>query len=123
MKLTHQFKRIDKHYPFEKWHAYFNDGLEQYTRENCDKAQKIIEELITALLDLGLDVPEKYKARQFEIAVKKFNDLNKENDFCLIESGEREDLVLLFQELARVCDIDTANYGDGNDITSKWREW
>ena len=43
--------------------------MEQYTSENCDKAQAIFDTLIDKLGELGENAPEKDKEKLFEIAI------------------------------------------------------
>lgn len=103
-----------------KWIEKFEDGLEQYTIENCEKAEKIISSLISEL-EKAPDLKEEVKINLIKNAVLEFNKLNEELDYCFIETGEREELCDFFDNIAETIGIDTQNYEDG--IASEWREW
>ena len=110
-------------YPFDKWHKGFEEGLEQYTQENCSKAQAIFDTLIAELIAISSDATESQKIQKFETAVLALNDLNDELDDCFIETGEREDLCELCNTICRFAGIDPTKYGDGEGPASEWREW
>lgn len=109
-----------KDFPFVRWQK---SGLEQYTAENCDSAQGIIENLITDLDELGEDAPEAKKLKNFEKAVLALNELNEQTEGVLIETEEGEQLVELFNHIAVQAGIDPTKYGSGEGPASEWRDW
>ncbi len=111
-----------KYYPFRNWRESYNDGLEQYTEENCNKAQAIFETLIAKLIELGQDANEKDKVELFKTAVLSLNKLNDEIE-GLIETGEREDLCELIDQITIAAEMNPKNYADGEGIADEWRDW
>ncbi len=110
-------------YPFEEWKTYFEGGLEQYTVENCENVEQIMNDLIHELVVLGKNATESSKVAKFEIAVKALNKLNDDSGYSLIETGEREQLFMLFEYIALLSGIDSSKYGAGEGIASEWRDW
>jgi hypothetical protein len=110
-------------YPFERWRGGFEHGLEQYTQENCDKAKKIFDDLISSLILIGEDASENEKVELFKKAIMDTNELNSECDECLIETGEREDLCELTNIISLACGINPDEFGGGEGLASEWREW
>jgi hypothetical protein len=123
MTYQNKLNEAKKYYPFENWREAFNDGLEQYTQENCDKAKKIFDDLILGLINIGEDASEQEKVKLFKAAILETNDLNTECDDGLIETGEREDLCELTDKISIACGLDPKKYGDGEGLASEWREW
>jgi hypothetical protein len=116
-------------YPFDNWRELFKpvpeedfDGMEQYSPENCDKAQNIIDNLITGLLSLGENAGEQEKLNLFEKALLELNALDNEIE-GLIETGEREDLCELIDRITTAAGLDPEDYADGGGIADLWREW
>jgi hypothetical protein len=109
-----------RHYPFAKWGK---SGLEQYTPDNCEAAEGILDDLILDLEDLGEEAPEPKKLKKFEKAVVALNELNDQTEGALIETGEREELCELFNQVAIQAGIDPTKYGDGEGPASEWRDW
>jgi hypothetical protein len=109
-----------KNLSIKNWIEKSEDGLEQYTVENCERAEKIISTLISEL-EKTPDLTEENKVHQIRKAVLDFNKLNEELDYCFIETGEREELCDIFDNIAETVGIDTQNYEDG--IASEWRDW
>jgi len=109
-----------RHYPFAKWGK---SGLEQYTPDNCEAAEAILDDLISDLEDLGEEAPEPKKMKKFEKAVVALNELNDQTEGALIETGEREELCELFNQIAIQAGIDPEKYGDGEGPASEWRDW
>ena len=109
-----------KYLPIKNWIEKFEDGLEQYTVENCERADKIIKSLVSEL-DKAPDLNETTKVNLIKKAVLDFNKLNEELDYCFIETGEREELCDIFDNIAEIVGIDTQKYEDG--IASEWRDW
>ncbi|MBD1918630.1 MULTISPECIES: hypothetical protein [Cyanophyceae] len=116
-------------YPFDKWKTYAEigeageEGLEQYTEENCEAAKLILDTLVSDLAALGGDAPKEDKLQKFQAAVEALNTLNDEIDDSLIETGEREELCELFNVIAVKAGIDPSEYGDGEGPTGEWRDW
>lgn len=130
MTYSEKLEQTKSIYPFNNWReAFFPDeehgleGMEQYSEENCSAAESILDRLITDLVAAGEDAPEEQKLKLFQTAVENLNELNDENDGCLIETGEREDLCELFDQIAIAAGIDPEKYGDGDGIASEWRDW
>jgi hypothetical protein len=116
-------------YPFDKWRELFKpkpeddwDGMPQYSPENCDKAQKVLDDLIGTLLELGEHSEEKQKVELFKKAITQLNTLNKEID-GLIETGEREDLCDLFDQITIAAGLNPKDYANGEGIADMWRRW
>jgi len=109
-------------YPFDRWRESYNDGLTQYTKENCEKIKKVFDDLINSLAELGKNGSEEQKKELFKIAIIKTNKLNDEIE-DLIETGEREDLCELTNKITIACGLDPNKYGDGEGLASEWREW
>ncbi|MES2702278.1 MAG: hypothetical protein V4649_06540 [Bacteroidota bacterium] len=123
MEYRNKLHEVKRFYPFDKWKEAFTDGLEQYTQENCSKAQKIFDDLIAGLVDIGEGASEVKKVALFKNAIFATNDLNSECNDSLIETGEREDLCELIDRITIICGLDPKRYGDGEGLASKWREW
>ncbi len=109
-------------YPFDKWRESYNDGLTQYTKQNCDKTKKVFDDLITSLINLGENGSEEQKKELFKSAIIKTNILNDEIE-GLIETGEREDLCELTDKITVACGLDPHKYGSGEGLASEWRKW
>ena len=112
-----------KYYPFESWLEAFNNGLDQYTPANCSKASDIFDELISGLVEIGKNAPEKEKVELFKKAVLALNDLNMRTGHRLIETGEAEQLWELINQISIASGIDPTKYGGGEGLASKWRDW
>jgi hypothetical protein len=116
-------------YFFEQWkEMYFgeegeDDGMEQYTEENCNRAKEIMDNLIDELINLGENAEEYSKISSFQKAVEDYNELNDEYENSLIETVEREQLCELLDNIAIVSGIDLNKLEGGNDIAGEWREW
>jgi len=119
-----------KYYPFANWREnFFPDkkdpdlgGMQQYTQENCDKAQAVFDTLIDKLIVIGQDANETDKVELFKTAVLSLNKLNDEIE-GLIETGEREDLCALIDHITIAAGMNPKNYGDGEGIADEWRNW
>jgi hypothetical protein len=109
-------------YPFERWRENYNEGLTQYTKENCNKIKKVFDDLITSLVEIGENAGEEQKKQFFKTAILKTNQLNEEID-GLIETGEREDLCELTDKITIACGLDPEKYGEGEGLATEWREW
>jgi hypothetical protein len=106
-------------YPFATWRESFDDGLEQYNQENCEEAKAIFDTLISDLITLGEQAPEKEEIALFQKAIEATNEL-EEN---IIETTEREDLCELTNSITIACGLNPVEYGDGEGLASEWREW
>ena len=115
-------------YPFDRWYESSlpdedgSEGLTQYSRENCDAVKSIFDSLIAALQEKGQGASEADKVALFEKAVLALNDLDAQIS-GLIETGEREDLCELINEISVATGLDPEQYGDGEGLASEWREW
>ena len=122
MTYNEQLETTKKHYPFENWRESYNDDLEQYTEENCNKTKGIFDALISKLISVGQDASEKDKVELFKAAVVSLNKLNGEVE-GLIETGEREDLCELIAQITIAAGMNPKKYGDGEGIADEWRDW
>ena len=123
MTYEEKLQECKSNYPFGKWREMVDDGLDQYTEENCNRAKSIFDELIGDLIKTGENAPEKEKVALFEKAVLALNDLNDEIDGSLIETGEREELCELIDQITVASGLDPADFGDGAGIADEWRDW
>lgn len=107
-------------YPFEKWLTYSEgeEGLEQYTRKNCEAAAAIFDDLIASLIELGASASEDEKIGLFQEAVESLNTLNDQTD--LIETGEREELCDLLNQIGRAAGIEV---DEEEETVTEWRDW
>ncbi|WP_299101551.1 hypothetical protein [uncultured Winogradskyella sp.] len=110
-------------YPFKSWREnYFEYDMEQYTQENCDAAKQIFDDLINKLINFGEHATEKKKLGLFKNAINKLNHLSA-TDESLIETGEREDLCELIDQITIASGLNPIDYADGEGIADLWREW
>jgi hypothetical protein len=122
MKYQENLKATQNSYPFATWREAYNQGLTQYTDENCNKVKKIFDDLISELISAGESASEETKVQLFKKAILETNKLsNEHND--LIETGEREDLCELTNKITVACGLNPDKYGDGEGLASEWREW
>ena len=129
MTYSDKLNATKEGYPFEKWQEYYPnennnfEGMEQYTPENCGKAQQIFDTLIAQLVEIGENAKKKDKEKLFEIAIIGLNTLNDETEGSLIETGEREDLCELIDNISISAGLNPEDYADGEGISDEWREW
>ena len=97
--------------------------MEQYTPENCDKAQQIMDDLLEGLIRLGESAPEPAKIELFRIAIESLNELNDETGGSLIETVEREELCELFDNICLSAVLNPKDYAGGEGIADVWRDW
>ncbi|MQX52025.1 hypothetical protein [Alcanivorax sediminis] len=95
-------------------------GMEQYSKENCDKARSIVLNLVRVLEEDSLTHKEIIQA--FESSVVSMNSLSDQVP-SLIETGERETLCELYDEIAKAVGLDPLKYGGGDGVASEWRTW
>jgi len=110
-------------YPFKKWREnFFEFEMLQYTEENCNTAKDIFDNLIIKLTELGENGNKKDKETCFELAIKSLNKLN-EKDEGIIETGEREDLCELIDQITLASGLNPREYAKGEGIADLWRKW
>ena len=109
-------------YPFARWREAFDQGFEQYTEENCGRFKAVFDRLISDLTKLGEQSPSTDKVEAFKRAILLLNNINAE-DSSLIETGEREDLCALVDQITIACGLNPKDFGGGEGIASEWREW
>ena len=110
-------------YPFKRWREnFFEYDMEQYTQENCDATEKVFDDLINELIKISENTPEKNKLQLFEKAINKLNILSEKEE-ALIETGEREDLCELIDQITIASGLNPQDYADGEGISDLWREW
>jgi len=130
MTYQEQLEATKKYYPFARWRENFfpdkddpdSEGMEQYTQENCDKAQAVLDNLVSNLVGAGQSADESTKVEFFRTAILSLNKLNEEID-GFIETGEREDLCELIDQITIAAGMRPENYGDGAGIADEWRNW
>lgn len=122
MNYSDQLLSAKVFYPFKNWSKRYDSGLVQYTEENCNKAQKIFDDLIDELTGIGANATENQKKELFEKSILALNQLNETVE-GLIETEEREELCALINKITIVCGLDPKRYGDGEGLASEWREW
>lgn len=110
--------------PFDEWHRTgMEAGLEQYTKENCQKAKSIFVNLIDKLSYIGESASDQEKIHLFQSSVEALNSLNELLDGCFIETGEREELCELIDKITIAVGLDPENYADGDGLADLWRDW
>jgi len=107
-------------YPFERWKTYSPD-LEQYTIENCNAAERIFDSLLAGLAGEGPGAAERAKLKHFREAVMALNELNYNT--YIIETGEREELAALIDEITILAGLTPSDYADGAGVADLWRGW
>ncbi len=118
-----QLEKAKSFYPFDKWRENFHDyEMAQYTEENCAAAENVFNRLINDLKKVGEGGDSTIKLNFFEKAILQLNDLNNREE-GLIETGEREDLCDLIDELTYACGLNPEDYADGYGIADLWRDW
>jgi hypothetical protein len=130
MTYTEKLESTKKEYFFKEWiEKSIPDededfpGMEQYSEENCMRAQKIFDDLLDGLILKGQNAPESEKIALFKICVLALNDLNKEIDNGFIETNEREDLCELIDKITIAAGLNPEEYSDGEGLSDEWREW
>lgn len=102
------------------WTEKKDEGLEQYTKKNCKRAETIIFNLINQLENIEQNdfFTKEELIKQCVLELNKFNEVL---DGSFIETGEREELCDLFDNIADAVGLNVQDYPDG--IASKWRDW
>lgn len=111
---------VKEQFPFDDW-KLSGQNMPEYSEENCEAAKRILDTLVSDLIALGEEAREEDKIHKFQIAVEALNTLNDETD--IIMTGEREELVDLFNLIAVKAGIDPDKYGGGEGLASEWRDW
>lgn len=123
LTYSEKLNKTKELYPFAKWREnFFEYKMEQYTEENCNEAKGIFDNLIFKLITLGENGNKNDKEKSFEIAIKSLNKLN-EKDEGIIETGEREDLCELIDQITLASGLKPKDYAEGEGIADLWREW
>ena len=94
----------------------------EYTEENCNAAKHIFDNLIDDLVKLGKNSKEKDKITLFKKAVISLNQLERKVN-GLIETGEREDLCELINQITIASGLNPHDYANGEGLASLWRDW
>ncbi len=123
LTYTEKLIKTKELYPFAKWREnFFEYEMEQYTEENCNEAKSIFDNLISKLIKIGENGNKIEKENCFEKAIKSLNKLN-EKDEGIIETGEREDLCELIDQITLASGLKPSDYAEGDGIADLWREW
>lgn len=123
LTYSEKLNKAKEYYPFEKWRENFIEyEMMQYTEENCNAAKNIFDSLINKLNESGKNGNEQTKVKYFEYAIKALNELNSKDE-SLIETGEREDLCELIDQITIAANLNPEDYGDGEGISDEWRDW
>jgi hypothetical protein len=72
---------------------------------------------------MGKDACEEQKIDLFKKAILATNDLDEATGHTLIETGEREELCELTNQISIACGLDPKKYGSGEGLASEWRDW
>jgi len=96
--------------------------MEVYSKENCDRVVQTFDRLIAELSELPDEASDEAKLKKFEIAIEELNTLSDEAR-GMIETGEREDLCKLTNQIAKAAGMDPTKYGDGYGPATIWRDW
>ncbi|MGV8992983.1 MAG: hypothetical protein ACOH1O_02690 [Flavobacterium sp.] len=123
LTYSEKLNKTKELYPFEKWRTNFLEyQMEQFTEENCKEAKNIFDSLISKLLKIGENGNRTEKEKYFEIAVNSLNKLNEKEE-GIIETGEREDLCELIDQITLASGLNPKNYAQGEGIADLYREW
>ena len=121
--LKARMAAIRKQLPFKQWRQGAEEsGLDQYSKENCAALTRIFDRLLKRLVTLGEGAAEADKLNAFRDAIEATNELNA-GCLNLIETGEREQLCELCNEIATAVGLDPKKYGGGEGPASLWRDW
>jgi hypothetical protein len=130
MLYKENLESTKEYYPFDRWRALFfpdpedaeSEGMQQYTQENCDSVRLIFDNLIDGLIAIGESAASEEKIALFKTAVEALNMINEDVE-DLIETGEREDLCELIDQITVAAKLNPADYGDGEGLADEWRNW
>jgi hypothetical protein len=111
---------IRERLPIMGWVEKRSEGLKQYTKKNCQNAQSILVHLITEL-EKAPNATNEEKESLIKNCVLQLNAFNNALKGCFIETGERDELCDLFDNIADAVGLNIQDYEDG--IASAWRDW
>jgi len=127
--LTNKLANIGKleecksEYPFARWRQNgIEYDLEDYSQENCEAIEMIFDELIADLKTLPKDATAEDKVLLFKYAVLATNTMDRRIE-GFIETGEREELCELMDQISIAAGLEPTEFADGEGIASEWREW
>lgn len=102
------------------WVEKKEGGLKQYSARNCRKAETIILDLL-GRLETVAQSDFAAKEELIKESILKLNKLNDSLEGRFIETGEREELCDLFDNIADAVGLNVQDYEGG--IAGKWRTW
>ena len=118
-----KLEKCKSEYPSARWRLNaIEHAMEQYSQENCEAIEMIFDELVADLKLLPDDATAEDKVLLFKYAVLATNTMNTRLD-DLIETGEREDLCELMDQISIAAGLEPEELADGEGIASEWREW
>jgi len=118
-----KLEKCKSEYPFARWRLNATKhGMEQYSQENCEAIEMIFDELIADLKVLPDEATAEDKVLLFKYAVLATNTMDTRID-DLIETGEREDLCELMDQISIAAGLEPEEFSDGEGIASEWRSW
>jgi len=127
--LTNKLVNIGKleeckyEYPFARWRQNgIEYDLEDYSQENREAIEMIFDELIADLKTLPKDATAEDKVLLFKYAVLATNTMDRRIE-GFIETGEREELCELMDQISIAAGLEPTEFADGEGIASEWREW
>ena len=88
-----------------------------YSQEHIDRCAEIVDAYLAGSMPNHKLLPDQILAAAKQ-AVLNLNALNKESDWRLIETDQREELCELILIAAKLAGLET-----DEDITEEWREW
>lgn len=89
---------------------------------NCEAIEMIFDELIADLKVLPNEATVEDKVYLFKYAVLATNTMDARID-DLIETGEREDLCELMDQISIAARLEPEEFANGEGIASELREW
>jgi hypothetical protein len=117
--IKSELELIRENLDIMNWTEKAEDGLEQYTKKNCKRAEAIILDLLNKLEKVEDDF--RLKEELIKQSVLELNQFNNSLDGSFIETDEREELCDLFDNIADAVGLNVQEYPDG--IASNWRDW
>lgn len=88
-----------------------------YTQKHIDKCEQILNEYIDDLISLKIK-SDKNILKCVKKVIGRLNKLNKECNYSLIETNQRESLVPYILEASKISGLNI-----NADVTEEWREW
>ena len=118
-----KLEKCKSEYPFARWRLNAKEHcMKQYSHENCEAIEMIFDELIADLKVLPDDATAEDKVLLFKYAVLATNAMDARID-GLIETGEREDLCELLDQISIAAGLEPEEFAEGEGIASEWRSW